>query len=342
MAQRGLCCICQCKVSSKFTNAQISSVPEINECFGLEKYHLDPYDKLCNKCRLKLMRFRDSGKKPVKNCCVNLTSNDTESEEFRLKYIATLNDLKILKKELDQMKTKIKILEAENKRLNNICTVTGNYLNKEQEVLFTNFVKCKEGKIGNIIEAKNIRGPSKKLLILEASRKDSKSSSKSTIRKRSKFLEIVETATCGGKEFTDLQKQNLIKRNKQQYIDVLKNMNIIPKENQLSVTSMQFLKSELPWNQLRLINKTIQKEIGVKLINELKLRDHLMENSYNFNHGILNINSENVDDIEVPYAIVDDVEALLIDTIKKNSEFGNFHHIEPLNMNEAWILLTGI
>ena len=88
---------------------------------------------------------------------------------------------------------------GEKKKLEEIFNVS-EVLTKEQELLFRKFLMQKEQHTeNNIIEAKNSRGPSKKLLILEAPRVNSLTSCPSTKRKRSRFLENVELNSCGSK-----------------------------------------------------------------------------------------------------------------------------------------------
>ena len=87
----------------------------------------------------------------------------------------------------------IKLLQS-NKKVTNLVKVNeqlhqdlrvGQKISKKQEQLFTEMVKHKElDSMDNLIEAKNKRGPPKKLLIVHDSRVPSNEACKSTIRAR--------------------------------------------------------------------------------------------------------------------------------------------------------------
>ena len=135
-------------------------------------------------------------------------------------------------------------------------------LSKEQEILFRELVEHKSQTSNNdIIEAKNQRGPSKKLLILRFPRIPSDKCATSTLRARSAIHESFESMNVCNVDDTNAalnhQRSLVVKRNKCNYIEVCQETGIVPK-GAMSLVSMKLLKSQLPWSMLRFVKFSFQ------------------------------------------------------------------------------------
>ena len=137
-----------------------------------------------------------------------------------------------------------------------------------------------------------------------------------------------------------VQRNNYIQRNKQYSIK---------QKTQLSLAGMKYLKSELPWRALRLLQKTVRNELGISLISEPKLRQELINNDFDYNKGVVDLVND-IDDThtELPYVAINQLELLVKKTISAHYE-NNIHrgekmtfiHRDGLPFNTIWFLLSG-
>ena len=127
-------------------------------------------------------------------------------------------------------------------------------LTKEQEQLFRNIVDHKERSTeNNIIEAKNQRGPSRKLLLIRMPRLPSDICASSTARRRSKSFEnfeLINSSTGLNESALNHQRSLVVKRNKSEYSAVCRQVGTLSK-GVISMVSMKVMKSQLPWKMLR-------------------------------------------------------------------------------------------
>ena len=113
-------------------------------------------------------------------------------------------------------------------QLESLHCINGDSLTLEQEQIFTSIVKCKLRRSSSgLIQAKNVRGRPTNLVQIRNVKVGSAEASCSTVRKRSKFYERLESicsTPADNQTQTDVnnQRASLMKRNKQGFHEAAK------------------------------------------------------------------------------------------------------------------------
>ena len=281
------------------------------------------FHKLYLKYKLKctyITQSSDHMKRELDNYVLELSSSQSHVETIKVKNIHLINENKNLKAQNNSLKTNLRTIE----------NMDDNSLNKEQERLFRRMIKHKQKhSSNNLIEAKNIRGPSKLLTTIVKPRTSSNNCSKSTMRARTKEIENLVKFTsksCNKEQILSLKKRN---------------KSVDDKPESLSLVAMKYIKTLVPWNVFRTIHTVVKRESNFSIMNEQQLRKNLTGNNYEYNQGVL-VYENDGKELEVPYIRNCDMLKLIKGSLNILSKNGRLVHTDGKPPNTLWFLLTGI
>ena len=109
----------------------------------------------------------------------------------------------------------------------------------------------------------------------------------------------------------------------------------------MSLVSMRYIKSLVPWTTFRSIHKTVKKELGIPIMREHAIRLSQRNDGF-FKQGILSYEEEEEGKtIEVPYIQTNDPTKRYVEAVNVWNKNGTLIHIDGKPLNILCILLTG-